>query len=457
MNVSYDFYLLRTPGFSVNKLRILNEEIEIAFSNHDHDRLKVFFSEDLFVESIYLASKDLFNTLISWLNGILTDSKKIFSLLLTLHKYYIRMCTRPIPYGTFAFCSNGVIREAPTQISYSNKKIDRISRVDNGVIGKIVESLKTNESVKKEVLFYPNNSIIQVDGKYRYNEFKYKDTRREYFLSGLSANPYINSVYVAAKDGKKFNDLCSIIQALNKDLKQIDIESFIDDLIHNQFLVSEIDLRLTGVNHIDFLIQRFGSVKELSGIISTLQKGQTELKKNVGIKTYKNVERLLKKFNLDQSKQIIQTDTFVNNQNFLNSKICKELVSTAAELSQIAPLHSLPSLEEFKSEFIHKYENQEIPLLELLDPEIGIGYGLAKSGWVEDLPLLNKLQLPVVNTLRKAEPDSIDFLADLKIKQYYQSKAYEVEITGGEIEEIKKLYPYNSLAPSLYVMEMLTT
>ncbi|WP_109609870.1 lantibiotic dehydratase [Mucilaginibacter oryzae] len=452
MNQSYNFYLLRTPCFSMNKLRILNETIDNAHILNDFDCLKSFFSDDLFVEAIYLASKDLYDILNQWLDGHLDDARKVFSLMLTLHKYYVRMCTRPVPYGTFALISNGVIDGNPTNIDYSSRKIIRRSRVDNGITGKIIAGLNSIPAVKRHVLFYPNDTILAIDGKYRYNEFKYKGNRREYSLSALSINSYIEVIYQAAKKGKTFDDLGAVLQSLNPRLDWKDIAVFLDGLIKNQFLISEIDIKPTLNSQIDYLIERLSSVSEIAETISVLKRIQIELINNQGISTYKNVEHLLQKIGWDLKGAIIQTDSYVSVPNTLNSSLCDEIVKTAEELSQVAPLYSMPALEEFKKDFIHKYENQEIPLLELMDPEIGIGYGLAKSGLIEDLPLLNKLQVPVLKNTAKGTSDAMDSFADMKIKQYYRSGAYELEITSDEIEILKKQYRNQSRATSSIII-----
>jgi len=104
---AYDFYVLRNPVYPIAKLQLLNTLTASGYEKEKNPELKLLFSDPIFLEGIYLASKELYILLVSCLDGKNLDDDKAFNMIKSLHKYYTRMCMRCTPYGLFAGCSTG--------------------------------------------------------------------------------------------------------------------------------------------------------------------------------------------------------------------------------------------------------------------------------------------------------------------------------------------------------------
>src|SRR5688572_28490336 len=71
--------------------------------------------------------------------------------------------------------------------------------------------------------------------------------------------------------------------------------------------------------------------------------------------------------------EIATTETTIN-------KSALELISSQIQnLSMFAFGVNRPALNQFKENFYARYEHQEIPMVEALDSEFGVGYGYATA------------------------------------------------------------------------------
>ena len=78
----------------------------------------------------------------------------------------------------------------------------------------------------------------------------------------------------------------------------------------------------------------------------------------------------------------------------LSDEIIDELKSVMLFLNKITPMKDNDPLNQFQYEFYKRYEEREIPLLEALDPELGIGYPINRK--YENLsPLIENFNLPI--------------------------------------------------------------
>jgi hypothetical protein len=139
------------------------------------------------------------------------------------------------------------------------------------------------------------------------------------------------------------------------------------------------------------------------------------------------------------SQETIQTDLCFHMASArINEKIIKDIRDTGARLQQISKLFRIDPLTEFKKRFSDQYEYREIPLVQALDTDAGIGYSLAVNGNVEALPLLSKLVLPQ----QVKKPDFVfdEFVQMVyeKIKQHFMSGGIEVNISDEDIDALLK-------------------
>ena len=151
-------------------------------------------------------------------------------------KYLSRMSTRCTPFGLFATCSIGNIGEV-TQISLDDE-ISRCTRMDMHYLCALVQTILSLPDVKREILYYPNNTLYKV-GKYmRYIEYKYSDKRRMHTISSVQRSKYLDTILKKAAKGVMVGELLSYL--VNQGIDEEESLCFIDELINAQLLVSEL-------------------------------------------------------------------------------------------------------------------------------------------------------------------------------------------------------------------------
>ena len=93
---------------------------------------------------------------------------------------------------------------------------------------------------------------------------------------------------------------------------------------------------------------------------------------------YKKILDLLKSLNLDidvEEDKLFQVDTNRESVNCTFSNYIAGSLRRGIEfLNLLNPYVPNDNLEEFKKAFFSRYEDQELPLLQVLDQELGLGY-----------------------------------------------------------------------------------
>ncbi|WP_020607100.1 lantibiotic dehydratase [Spirosoma spitsbergense] len=393
---SHDFYLLRNPLCSIDELLAFNDAINAGDRKTFEETLRSRFTSPLFREAIYVASPDLYREFDKWLNQDNTAGKDSEQLLLTLYKYYHRMGSRCTPYGLFAGCSAGKLTPKPTAIYFDESaKYRKHSRLDMNYVAELAESICQDPAVKAQLRYFPNTSLYRLGDKLRYVEFRLKNKHRSYFLSSLSNTDYLDSVLTAAKQGAYRQELA---QTLVSDEISIDEAlTFIDDIIASQVLVSELEPTVTGPEFYDVLLHKLEQIEtsketaqKLREIKELLQDQQDDPTK------YRNLTTLINtSFVHTNAKDLIQTDLFFNTtQNQLNESVTQTLTQDLDKLFILSRRNTNSNLDTFKKRFYDRYEEQEVPLLLVLDAESGIGYGDVAGSRADHLPLIDDLVLP---------------------------------------------------------------
>ncbi len=366
----HDKFILRTP---VLPLKISKMSVEELFN---------YTKQPFFIEAVYLASPVLHNELIKWHHGKLSDKKKITRLISSLYKYYNRMQSRCTPYGLFAACSTGTWGEENN--IQLNTKTKRHTRLDMNYLCALAQQLNMHEAILPRLQFYPNNSMYSFGGQLRYVEYNYVNSKRVHQLSSVTQSPYLQLLLEKAEDGLHIQQLCELLT--DDEITYEEAEAFVHELIENQILVSELEPAVTGDEFIYQIINTLKKINspsnnEIQAIIQLLEKTQNNIAvidEKVGNPTsvYQDIYRELQTLNASiEENQLFQTDLYrIPDQASLNSTIKTNLAEAISFLNTLNITREDKNLKTFRDNFYSQYEDAEIPLLEALDTETGVGY-----------------------------------------------------------------------------------
>jgi hypothetical protein len=350
-------------------------------------------------EGIYLASPQLHAQILKWEQGLLKDPLKIERLQYAILKYATRIATRCTPFGLFASCSTGSFG-AMSRVNLNNPhNFKRFTRLDTTFLSRLSIILQEDEVILSELLFYPNSSLYEISDHYRYVEYRINNEKRQYSLDGIIRTESLEIILAKSKNGKTIEELAVLL--IDDDTTLLDGVEFIKQLIQLQLLVSELEITVTGKDYFTYLIERLSKIPDSEKTYLKLIELQTELQgldNNIGnpIEHYKKPIRLAQELVPDLDvKYLFQTDCFsTTTTNSLNTRIKKQLQKVFNLFNKLTIANTSRNLADFKTNFIKRFQQSEVPLHLALDVETGIGYGTRKedsNSILDDLSLGNNI------------------------------------------------------------------
>lgn len=387
--IHFDNYILRSPLKSISFFKNLTSETEIK-NNH----LVELLNDPIIKEAIYLASPEFYNEVLKWKNNSLNkgaDDKIKHSLL----KYLSRLSSRCTPFGLFAGCAIGTIGESTDLFLEDSSKNLRHTRFDMNFLVALANNIEKIDFIKQQLIFSPNKTIYQVDKNIRYIEYVYINGKRNHQIASLYNSKYITKILNFSKNGALFKDIAKSILNENIDLELA--TEFLNDLIDNQILISNLEPSIVGVEFYDQIIEILVPLKNTSHLVRELKnikKLISNLDKSIGnqISQYQEIISLAQKLETELDlKYLFQTDmTLTTSANTININVIKEVKKAISFLNILSVNSENKNLSDFKKRFLTRYDDREISLAHALDTEIGIGY--LETGNQGDLnPLIDDL------------------------------------------------------------------
>ncbi len=371
----FDSYLLRTPTISFNRY------LEItSHKNISDEAFKELFKNKKIKESILIATPTLYKEINKWVNGDDLDIKKKNKIKSTLFKYFTRMTTRCTPFGTFSGFSLGSISDS-TNIEPNNSLNKVFVRLDFLVLVKLYHKLNKEDFIISQLKLYPNSTIYQINNEYRYTEYSYSGTLREYKISSVEYSTYLSKVLKASKNGVYIKEL---ITTLTTDFETSESEanSYIKLLIDSQILVSELEPSLTGIDYLEKLILIMDGLQDVDKYLKALKNIQEYLsiihnKAIINNDDFFTIKSLIEEnFNIQVDiKNLLQIDLMLGvNENKLDKKLISKVRKAIHLLNYFSLGYQNKRLENFAKNFQERFEDKEVPLVIALDQDTGIQY-----------------------------------------------------------------------------------
>ena len=404
-------------------------------------------------EAIYVASPVLYAELQKYIAGTIANPDEKRRIESSIYRYISRMSSRCTPFGLFAGCSVASITGDTTSIILSN--YNRCTRLDMYFLCTLAQELSKQSGIKENMKYYPNTTLYSLGNKYRYVEYQYIQSKRIHRIASVARSVYLDAILKAARQGVKINELLSYL--VNEAIDRETALAFIDELIDSQILVGELSPSVTGDDFFSRIIRileeinpnenRIVSLKEIQDMLRLLDSKQEE-----NIKLYQNIIHKIKKINIPyEEKFLFQVDMTKNVRVALLGKdIADELQSTMTFLNKITKRDRNETLYQFQQAFYSRYEDREMPLMEVLDPETGIGYP-SNKGAGDISPLLEDFYVPgQVN--QEMNIQSSPFLSVLfkKTTETLKQNKNEVILSDNDVKDFHVYW--DDLPPTMYSM-----
>lgn len=443
----FEEYIVRTPLFSYKDFQEKLGREEIL-----DDDLKEICSNPVFQEAIYLASPYLHEEIQQWFSGKGFSLKEYQKLKNTILKYYSRISTRCTPFGLFSFVHLGNFDNK--KAIHDNLNNIRDTKLDMHFLVSLAKSFEKIPKLKNQLRFFPNNSIYQIRDNIRYVEYEYNSGKRNYFISSAPFSDELQRVLEFSEEGKTITQIVKIL--INEEINENEAKEFLDELIENQVLVSEMEPNVSGIDFLETIISVLNKIKaekEVKTLLSTISKLK-EIDQQIGnsVSIYSEIEDLIKGFEIDYEKKFLfQTDLYSENVFTLPTSWKRKLKEGISFLNKISLLQKDSQFEKFKKVFNERFETQEMPLAYVLDVEVGIGYrqNVQAKGvhhYLEDI----KLPISGKNQSLTIELTAIHKILNEKLQQALWKNKTVINLSEDDFKDFEK--KWNDLPETISFM-----
>jgi len=463
--LNFSSFVMRSPLFPLDFIHQLTAGQDISA-----EKLTEVYQNPVVDEAIFLASPDLYNQMHEWLQGNLKDHKKVDRLHYSLMRYILRMSTRSTPFGLFAGFCVGSWRDRTQVEMPSQEQYTRHTRLDMNYLCALAQDLAKHPVIKGKLKYFPNSSIYPVGEQLRYVEYRYRNARRTHHIVAVDYSEYLADILSAAAGGAYLHQLAALLEDPENDISLEEAAEFIDELIDSQLLVNELEPAITGPEFLDQILTVLENIRTKhpdeaaivpnleSGILSLNQICETIIKtrntlleldsKKIGatVSYYHRIAEELKPLQTTfELKFLFQTDMVKTEDAehcLLDDRILESVYAGLDVLNKMSPAPSKTNMAQFREAFYERYETREIPLLQALDTESGVGYLQTGNGAGDIAPLVDDLAIPGGSGEGSTEI-RWNRIQSMLLKKYQDAlinDLYQIELTDKDLEPFKSVW-----------------
>lgn len=423
-------YVLRTPAIPLSVYREL-------LDNYRFEELLLVYKDEYIKQALIIASPDLVEALNKYSFNPQSFSKdKIETLEISLIKYLARISSRCTPFGLFAGCSVGSFNSQTCIALTTKEHFTRVTQFDMLFWSTLLHDIFKRNDVKPFLTYFPNSSLYSISEFYRYVEYKYVNKKREYTINAIRKSDYLDILLDEVRNGLTINRM---VELLVSDISENEEAlEFINELIDSQIIVSNLESTITGFDELQRvldIINEIPTLKKESQILVKIKVLLIQL--DEGICTVNNViseiKKLINELGVNyEDKYLFQTDmntsTIINT---IDSSVSKKVLQTITFLNGIYKSRSPINQSNFIKSFEKRYESREMPLVIVLDSELGIGY--LNNEMKDTNPILDKFSFYKKESENNIEAwTDYDYILQKKLHESNLNESLHISISEND-------------------------
>jgi thiopeptide-type bacteriocin biosynthesis protein len=447
------FFAFRTPLLPFDELQLWSDGLEAssAISDpallekalaEDREKLRVrlheIFSRPEMREALFVASPQLEEAFDVWVLLREPKTKRVQGLEQALIRYFVRMAGRATPFGLCAGCSVGMLGDKTDLALEERSKYQRHSRLTMDYLFTLVEILGRDRALRNVFVYRPNSSLHRAAGRIRYVASRTKDKERSFHLVTAEDTDYLAATITRAENGATFETLATAL--VDSEVSLNEAEEYVQELIERQILIADLALPLTGHEPIHPLIEQLSEHSQTIQIAERLNQTHVALAAmdtdGLGVSSarYRSLARSLddlaapidlpRLFQVDMVKPAPKAT--------LGNAVVTELLRGVELLHRLSHPVDHEQLKKFRDAYFNRYEMREVPLLEALDEEIGVGFGTGR----ETTPLLDGLHFYAPRD-ESAKWGAREKFLLRKLDEALQSGTHEIVLEREDLEKLE--------------------
>lgn len=345
-------------------------------------------------EALYLGSESLSSEILQAIPHEWSPK-----LLRGVSKYVARMCTRSTPFGLFATISSGAIGSLESQFHLSPRSaITRRSRIDTLALDEFCVAQNADQDMRKALHYCVNDTAWRFGTRLHYVEVvRGAATGRQLRLAAADIDPYLE--FVLDTDGRhKCHDLAVALSTrfAADDVEYEDALDYVNQLVDAQILRSTLWPVLTGPEAASELIDQLRAIGqdrvagELAAVVGNLHDMDAD---GPGLEPARYGSLSATISPQTASNKFVQVDAYRPADAQLSEADVAEVADALTMLSRYSLRPFVNALLSFSKRFEERYGDREVPLLEVLDEDAGIGFESPEGSGFDHAPLLNGIPL----------------------------------------------------------------
>ena len=313
--------------------------------------------------------------------------------------YLVRMCTRATPFGLFAGCSLGEVGEATALAVDGPEGTARHSRPDTEVLATLVDRLLADPSTRPAMAVEPNSSRYHAAGAMRIIESRVREGRRSHHLVVIEDDAPLRCALDAASGGCAVEQVVDAVKS-HAGVERDEARDYVDAMIDAKVLTAVAEPAVTGPEPLAHVVSSLGgqglaAPSEALGRVSDELAGLDAAGLGNPLEAYDPVTKtLLELVGEGDDARLVQVDLHRAGSGLTLGPDTLALLTEAVDLlHRVSPSYEDPVLRRFKADFGARYEDREVPLMEALDEEMGIGFDRSTHPAADESPLLAGIDL----------------------------------------------------------------
>ena len=296
-----------------------------------------------------------------------------------MQRYVIRMATRPTPYGLFAGVALASFAGS-TDIKLAAGDVRTRSRPDMAWLIDVVAGLEQREDVRDRLTYRANTAAHEVGGRLVVDTETSPAAGQPPGSFSVRATAAVRAVLEAARQPRRFADLAAVALA-QPAATESKARRLLSELIDRQLLISELRPPLTCSDPAQHVLERLQGADAAADVARPLARLLDDLAawdaQPITLKSagYRALLDSAKAIHRPPTADLLQVDSALELEHrAISSRVGREAARAADLLMRLSPSAAGLSLQVYRNLFAARYgPEQEVPLLELLDPDIGLG------------------------------------------------------------------------------------
>jgi thiopeptide-type bacteriocin biosynthesis protein len=350
-----------------------------SWTGYRETAIATLLKEPFFLAAIYIASPGFYNRL---LRAGFDTNKLNTRECNTLKKYHNRICFRPTPFGLFSAVS--LVKwgaENVLKISGGEQDLKPCINPDQSFVMALARDLLDDETC--HIGTYVSNPILYRAGKeYRFLRTDVDEAykKRDYDLQSTDYSPLLKNLLSYCAEGKSRDELVQYIID-NTGCEFEDAQGYFQFMADSQLLRNTLQPNIVGQDYLQRLLLQLKNAnpnnKKLGNIKTTLKalNNNHPITPDFFIDLNHQLKSLLPEhlaFGQDKQLSVILQNKSVGGT--ISTDYQQAIADAIFAADKLLPQEPPKALKEFAKAFKKQFDQQSIPLLKILDPEIGLGY-----------------------------------------------------------------------------------